>query len=93
MDFISIFYLLVIIYLTILFCKHVVPILLQYVAQTIISIDNYCNTEFKKLKRNKKLRKHLKNYGQFGQFGQHLRVILREMRISILNDQSKFCKH
>ena len=49
MELISIFYLLDIIVLTILFCKHVVPILLQYVAQTIISIDNYCNTEFKKL--------------------------------------------
>ena len=96
MDFISIFYLLDIIVLTILFCRHVWPKLLQSVTQTIISIDNYCNTEFKKLERNKKLRKHLKNYGQFGQFGQfgqHLRVILREMRISILNDQSKFCKH
>ena len=88
MELISIFYLLDIIVLTILFCRHVWPILLQYVAQTIISIDNYRKTEFKKiekLKRNKKSRKHLID---FGQFGQDLRGILREMRLSILNAQS-----
>ena len=62
MELISIFYLFDIIVLTILICRHVWPKLLQYVAQTIISIDNYCNTEFKKLERNKNLRKHLKNY-------------------------------
>ena len=90
MELISIFYLLDINVLTILFCRHVWPFLLQYVAQTIILIDNYCNTEFKKLQRNKKLRKQLKNYRQFGQ---DLRLILREIRLSILNDQSKFCKH
>ena len=90
MELISIFYLLDIIVITIQFCRHVWPILLQYVAQTIISIDNYCKTEFKKFERNKKTRKYLNDFGQFGQV---LRVILREMRISILNDQSKFCKH
>ena len=93
MEFISIFYLLVIIFLTILFCKQVVPILLQYVAQTIIYIENYCKTEFEKfekLERNKTSRQHLRNYGQFGQ---DLRVIQKEIRLSTLNDQSKFCKH
>ena len=78
MELISIFYLLYIIVLTILFCRHVWPILLQYVAQTIISIDNYCKTEFKKFERNKKTHKHLID---FGLFEQELRVILREMKI------------
>ena len=69
------------------------PIILQYVAQTIIAIENYCNTEFEKfekLKRNKKSRNYLKNYGEFGQ---DLRLIFREIKPSILNNQSKFCKH
>ena len=63
MELISIFYLLDIIVLTILFCRHVWPILLQYVAETIISIDNYCKTEFKKFERNKKTREHLNDFG------------------------------
>ena len=91
MELISIFYLFDIIFLTILFYRHVLPILLQYVAQTIILIENYCKTEFKifeQLERNKKSCKHLEN---FGQFGQDLRVILRAIRKSILNKQSKFC--
>ena len=90
LEFISIFYLLDIIFLTILDCKHVGPILLQYVAQTIILIDNYCKTEFRKIEQNKKSRKHLRNYGKFGQ---DLLVILREIRPAILNDQPKVCKH
>ena len=93
MELVSIFYLIDIIFLTILFCKYVSPILLQYVAQTIFSIENYCKTEFikfEKLERNKMSRKQLRNYGQYGQ---DLRVISREIRLSILNDQSKFCKH
>ena len=56
----------------------------------LFQLTTIVKRSLKTLNKIKITRKHLND---FGQFGQELRVILREMRISILNDQSKFCKH
>ena len=60
----------------------------QLLKLKIIVIPSLKNLQ--KLKRIRNSRKHLLNYGQFGQ---DLQGILRQMRLSILNDQSNFCTH
>ena len=65
-----------IICLTILFCRHMCTLLLRYVTKTIVTIDDYCKTEFinfEKLEQIKMSRKHLINYEK--QIGKDLRVI------------------